>query len=94
MTDRPETTDRPRKTVIVLHETFVQSVVRDAITYIMIIAVIGTGWWLGSDAMQWLGFVMLCLGAIGRATRTHDRLTPQQAADKLWHEYGVRANGR
>lgn len=79
--------------IIILHETVRQSWLRDAGTFVVIVAVIGTGWLLGSEAMQWCGFVMLALSSIVRARTHRDRLTPQQAADRLHATYGVRASG-
>ncbi|MEW5729976.1 MAG: hypothetical protein AB1918_19265 [Pseudomonadota bacterium] len=79
--------------IIILHETVRQSWLCDAWTFVVIVAVIGTGWLLGSEAMQWCGFVMLALSSIVRARTHRDRLTPQQAADRLHATYGVRASG-
>lgn len=92
MSTNPETTTE-RKTVVMLHESIWQSAVRDAGTLVMIIAVIGVGWWLGSDAMQWMGFIMLCLGLITRAAgHASNRMTPQEAANFLRQKFGVQAD--
>lgn len=81
-----------KQVVVVLHETMFQSVVKDLCTYGTIVAVIGTGWWLESEAMQWLGFIMLCISAIGRIASKNRNMTPQQAADMLWRKFGVKAD--
>lgn len=75
---------------VIMHETWIKGLVRDVVTFVMIVSVIGTGWWLGSAAMQWTGFVMLCFIAITVATGRRNRLTPQEAADMLWREYRVK----
>lgn len=76
--------------IIVIHKTVQQSWLRDASTLALIVTVIGTGWALGSEAMQWCGFVLLALNCIARARS--DRLTPQQAAERLYADYGVQAS--
>lgn len=78
-----------RPTVIILHETVAESWIKDAGTFAMIVAVIGTGWWLGSEAMQWIGFLMVMLVAVRMAGGCKDRMTPQQAADLLCRKYGA-----
>ena len=77
--------------VIVIRESLAESVAKDAATVLAVFLVIGTGWWLGSVPMQWLGFLALCLGAMSWAAREGTRLTPQQAADLLWQTHRVRA---
>ncbi len=75
---------------IVIHETVLTSWAIDAGSYLLIVAVIGTGWWLGSAAMQWVGFLMLILSAC-MFVRGRPRFTPQEAADKLKRDFGVTA---
>lgn len=71
-----------RRTVIIIHETVMQSWLRDIGTFAMTVGVISVGVILNSDAMQWVGAVVLILAAISRAgTRIRNtRMTPQQAA--------------
>ena len=73
---------------LIIHETIRQSWARDAGSYLLIVATIGTGWWLGSPAMQWLGFLMLVVAALAKI-QSKCRFTPQEAADKLKRDYGV-----
>ncbi len=80
--------DAQEDKIMLLHETVLQSIGRDLTAYCLIVAVIGTGWYLGSPAMQWLGFLMLCCGAVARLKNT-PRYTPQQAANKLRADFGV-----
>lgn len=79
-------------TLIVLHDSVWQSLQRDIITFIMIVGVIGTGRWLNSDAMQWIGFMMLCLGAVSVAKSGQRRMPPQQAANMIAEKFGVFAH--
>lgn len=44
--------------VIVLKESLAQSIARDAVTFVTCAGLVGLGWWIGSDAMQWIGGVM------------------------------------
>lgn len=81
--------DTSPKTVILLHESVKRSLLTDASTFVMIVSVIGIGWWLGSSAMQWAGFIMICIAMVGRASRLENKLTPQEAADLLHKRFGV-----
>lgn len=82
----------PRE-VIVIAETLGKSIARDAVTFVMIVGVIGTGRYLDSPAMQWIGFLMLILSAFARAMSIskNSKMTPQAAADFLATKFNVRA---
>lgn len=82
---------KDNKTIIILHESTKQSLMRDAGTFAMTIALMGSGWLLGSAAMQWLGFIMICIDIISRASRMNNGMAPQEAADMLCAKFGVRA---
>lgn len=64
---------------------------RAVITSVSVISIIGVGWYLQSPAMQWAGFGLLALIAIANGVNPPKNKTPQQAADYLFKEYGVRA---
>lgn len=84
-----------KPTILVLHETVIQSWVRDASAYTLTLTVIGTGWALDSTAMQWMGFLLLIVVAVKLAgVAASKRLTPQQAADYLRDKFGVTAGHR
>ncbi|MDO5614447.1 MAG: hypothetical protein Q4G14_14545 [Paracoccus sp. (in: a-proteobacteria)] len=53
--------------VLILRESLRASIISDVVTYLMIVLVIGTGVVLQSDAMQWLGFLMLVTAFLGRS---------------------------
>ena len=76
--------------VMLLHETVWQSVARDITSAVMVVGLIGSGVWVGSTAMQWLGFILFWLVLLVRAN-SKIRYTPQQAADYLKERYGVTA---
>lgn len=90
---------RDKVKIIILQTTVQQSWRRDAVTFMLIFAVIGAGWLLGSQAMQWCGLAILAAIFLlrrcneYRASRRKNYLTPQQAADCLYARYGVRARG-
>lgn len=70
--------------VIILKETPLNSLMVDATTYALIVAVIGTGWFLGSTAMEWAGFIILGISAIAVATGKEDRkMTIKEAREYL-----------
>lgn len=52
--------------VIILHETVLQSWLRDASTFALFLALIGIGILLQSVALQWVGAIigMLCLATV------------------------------
>lgn len=82
----------PRE-VIVIAETLGKSIARDAVTFVMIVGVIGTGRYLDSPAMQWMGFIILIIAALGRAASIsrNAKMSPQAAADLLATKFNVRA---
>lgn len=78
--------------VLVLHETIMQSWLKDAGTLASTTSIIGIGALLSSSAMQWAGFIMLGFIALCRLTSARKaHMSPQQAANLLAKEYGVRA---
>lgn len=82
-------TDKLPAEIIIVHEKPWHSIVSDAGTFVLIFVIIGAGRWMDSEAMQWLGFFVLCLAAISRPSRWN-RITPQEAADYLAERFGVR----
>lgn len=50
--------------IIIIRESLLESLLVDSTTYVLIVAVIGTGWFLGSSAMEWAGFVILAITAM------------------------------
>lgn len=59
-------TSKAKPQVIILHETVLQSWLRDASTFALFVGLIGIGILLQSVAMQWIGAIigMFCLATI------------------------------
>lgn len=83
-----------KQTIIVIHETTLQSIARDAVTLATGIAFIGLGWFVGSAAMEWTGAVMFFISIFIRASGKLDesKFTPQEAVNFLRDEFGVVAD--
>lgn len=71
------------RTVIVLHETPLQSWVRDASSVVMFITLIGIGVFLESNAMQWVGAILGFLVIIGKAANLSNKMTVSEARAHL-----------
>jgi len=68
--------------IIVIAESTLQSLIRDAVSGAVIILVIGLGVALQSTAMQWMGFLLVIMIAFSRATK-HRRYTIAEARARL-----------
>ena len=77
MSEKPE--------VIIVHESITQSWATDASTYALFAALIGTGWLLDSQAMQWVGAIIgfVAILARGSARVNSCRCTIPEARAKL-----------
>lgn len=69
--------------IIVVRETVWESIMSDAITFAMVVGIIGVGVYLNSAAMQWAGFLMLVLAALLRAGGRRDVMTRSEAIEFL-----------
>lgn len=71
--------------IILLHETALQSWIRDASSVVMFIALIGIGVYLDSSAMQWVGAILGFLVIIGKAInhQNNSKMTIHQARERL-----------
>lgn len=79
--------------IIVLHETVMQSFVKDAITFAMVFSLVGVGVLLDSVAMQWIGGIMAMIGILSSMARMKKEITtPQKAADYLYKNFGAIAH--
>lgn len=59
---------------VMIHETTLKSWLRDVGTFGWTAAIIGLGWLLDSDAMQWFGAVVAFIILIGRAKGSAHRV--------------------
>lgn len=73
--------------VITDQETVAQSWLKDAFSYLIIVAIIGTGVLLHSSAMQWVGFLMLVIGVFGRIQGKTPKRTPEEAIKFIQEKY-------
>ncbi len=58
-------------------ETVLKSLTKDLGTYLLIVLVIGTGVYLQSSAMQWVGFLLLIAVALSKTTVK--KMKPEEA---------------
>lgn len=72
-----------KTSVIIIHETVLQSLARDAGTVAVFVALIGIGWFIGSTAMQWVGAIIAFIALWQRAAGSVQRLTIGEARQKL-----------
>lgn len=73
------------KNVILLHETVFTSLMRDASTFAMFVALIGIGVLLDSSALQWTGAMLGFLAIVARSSKVQSdaRMTIRQAREYL-----------
>jgi len=72
--------------VIVIQESLVESVLRDILTNVMLIAVVGLGVFLESAALQWIAGVMwiiTVLALVSRMMGNNRRMTTAEAIEYL-----------
>lgn len=68
---------------VILHESVIQSWVRDSSTFALFASLIGVGIYLDSSAMQWIGFFVAVITIMARSSGKVKRMTKQQAIDYL-----------
>jgi hypothetical protein len=77
-------------TVLIISQTPWHAAWERLLALASVVAVIGLGVLLNSEAMQWLGFLCVILSALLLALRQgKSRVTPQEAADRLLRDFGV-----
>lgn len=69
--------------IILVHETALQSWLRDAGTFALFVALIGIGIVANSAAMQWIGAIMAFITSIIRSSGKVERLSIAEARAKL-----------
>lgn len=84
------------KEIILVHESVFQSLIKDFLSALMSILIIGIGVFLKSDAMQWIGFVLSFFSLFAFFSSLCKKTkTPQDVVDYLYDKYGViPKNGR
>lgn len=69
--------------IIFIRESMWQSIVSDTFTYGGLLAMIGVGVWLDSNALQWIAGLMWVLALGGRLRNESGRMTLEQAKKKI-----------
>lgn len=75
--------------IIWVRESLLESFLSDLTSFVMACGLTGMGWWLGSTAMQWIGFVVFWMSLFALARGDTKRKSPQEAADLLYEKYRV-----
>lgn len=70
---------KANSTFIVIHETVLQSWLRDSSSFALFVGLIGIGILADSSAMQWAGFFVAFITCIGRALGSATRMTRDEA---------------
>lgn len=76
-------TKKPEHTIILIREVWYKSLVSDLGTFVAVVGIIGTGWFLDSNAMQWCGFAMLLVSLLAVASAKKNHYTLEGAKAKL-----------
>lgn len=73
------------KTIIVLKEKPIESIIRDTYSVVSVLVLIGAGVVLESSAMQWFGFLMAAIVTVTAMSglRKKMSLTPDEAIAKI-----------
>ncbi len=80
MADKPAVPE-----IIIIKQPMLQSIISDAVTFAMGLALLGVGIAAGSSAMQWVGAIsfFLCVLARGKRILKDNRFTIPQARARL-----------
>lgn len=79
-----------RATIIIVHETILQSWGRDLGVFALFVGLIGLGVYLESRPMQWAGFLVACVSILSLVSDRAERVTIPEARailDRLEHEF-------
>lgn len=79
------------KEVIIVREGVVQSLIKDAGTFLMAVALVGIGVLLASTAMQWIGAFVFFTSVIALHQRDNLTMTVPEARKRLDEIEGVAA---
>lgn len=74
-------TDKP--TVIIIRETWKESIVSDTYSYLMAIAMMVPGYFLNIDALQWLGAILFMITLLAMGSNTKHKMTVTEARSRL-----------
>ena len=82
--------------VIIIYRSGFTAWLHSAVIWGALLGMIGVGVWLDSTALQWVAALMWFLSVVAYVKNLEKRnpRTPQEAADWLYCEYGVKADTR
>lgn len=75
--------DKHRRQILIISESIPQSLARDAGTFATFVSMIGIGWFIESEAMQWAGAILGFLTTISVATHYERIFTIVEARAEL-----------
>lgn len=53
--------------ILLVHESFAQSVMKDVISAVTLLSMVGVGVWIDSSAMQWVAGIIWLLWMVGKS---------------------------
>ena len=71
------------RTVVVIRESVAESWLIDSGTVVALVVPVLIGWWLESEALQWIGSIIAFLAICGRALGKTKPMTIAQAREYL-----------
>lgn len=69
--------------VVIIKETVKESILTDAITFMMVFSLVGIGIWLNSNSLQWIGGFFAIMAVSSRALGKWKRMTIAEARQFL-----------
>jgi len=73
-----------KQIVIIIRESTLESVISDTYSIGALVGAVLLGWWIGSDALQWIaGIIMFLVIAGESAGKYKNKLTIEQARKRL-----------
>ena len=76
-----QVTDKP--TVIIIRETWKESVLSDTYSYLIAIAMMAPGYFLNVDALQWLGAILFMITLLAQGSNMKYKMSVAEARDRL-----------
>jgi|GEM_PF-6838397 len=56
------------KQILLVHESLAQSIMKDLISGVTLLSMVGIGVWIDSGAMQWVAGIIWLLAMVGKST--------------------------
>lgn len=77
--------ERHPERIILVRENFMESVKRDLFSFTVVVAMVGVGRLIDSDALEWIGGILALLVIFGKASAfgKSSKMTLEQAEQKI-----------